>query len=1428
VFVEFLLLGPLVVRDDRGREVRLSSRKQRLLLSLLLLHAGEVVSRQLLFEALWPEGAPATAATALQGHVSRLRRLLGTGRLVTEAPGYRLEPGEDVVDIVVFERLLAEAPALTEASLRAERLRSALALWRGRPLPEFAAEEFARAELERLDGLWALALEERLAAELDDGRAVELVPELEPLVRARPLQERLRALLMLALYRAGRQADALEAYRAGRELLVDELGVEPGPELQQLQRRILGHDPALGAGVTGEAAAPREGLPEGTVTTLFTDIEGSTRLLRKLGTPAYREELELHHELLRRVFTRHGGREVELQGDGFHVAFARASAAVAAAAELQLALAEADWPHGEAIRVRVGLHTGEPAAVDVLYVGLDIHRAARVTAAAHGGQVLLSETTAALVRDELPPELELRDLGRYRLKDFPQPQRLYQLGAGTFPPVRTLGHEEAATRQVADDEASSASTAAVASARRRRVTIASFALVGLGDDRDAEVVERRLQAFFEHTSAVVRRHGGTVQVFTGDTVVAAFGFPTAYEDDGLRAVRAALDVRTELATPVSAGVSSGEVVTGSGRAIGEPGVVASRLQRQAEAGEILIGASTWRLVRDAVRVEVLAGGDRYRLLEVIGGAAPFARRDETPFVGRDDELSRLEQAFGRCTDDRRCCLFTVLGPAGVGKSRLAAEAHLRFGDRARILTGHCLPYGEGITFWPLREMIEQAFGAEFESAVPGAVAGLIGDEPAGVALEESFLAVRHTFEKLADERPLVVIVEDLHWAESTLLDLIEQLADLVRDAPILLLCLARLELLDRRPGWAGGKTNATSILLDSLSDAASRELAAWLAASEDVSEQACASAVKLAEGNPLFLEQLIVHARDRSVADEALPPTIDALLTARLDRLAPAELELAERAALIGRDFDLDAVGALAGEPLRESIVGHVEALVRKEMIRPTRDRATSLETYRFRHVLIRDTAYRGMPKELRSELHRRYADWLEGNPADAFADEIVGYHLESAHAYAVELGLPEEETRPLAARASTRLDAAGRHAVGRGDLPAAISLFERVVPLLLDDASRASLLGDLGATLTEAGELDRAHSVLDESRRLARDVGDDAGEAGALVQLQLLDFLRSVDGSAGRGTALLARAIPVFERHDDHRGLCRGWRLRALLDWAQSNAARAADAWDRAASYARLAGDEHAYMELQTWIATALFFGPMPVGEGIARCEAMLDSVARDRGAKALVVRALAGLHAFAGHSEASDDLFAASNAAMEELGLTLDAATSQLEAMIDLLTGDPIAAEESLRVGYAALESIGERFFLSTTAALLARALFAQGRLEEADDLAAESAELAASDDLITQMLWRTVRARIRAEQGQSDDAEHLAREAVTMGAGTDFINHQADAIADLAEILNTSGRAREAHDSMLAAVRLYRDKGNVVAEKSARSRLVVLEVM
>jgi tetratricopeptide (TPR) repeat protein len=822
-------------------------------------------------------------------------------------------------------------------------------------------------------------------------------------------------------------------------------------------------------------------------------------------------------------------------------------------------------------------------------------------------------------------------------------------------------------------------------------------------------------------------------------------------------------------------------------------------------------------------------------------------------------------SFTAAVGDRACHLVTVLGAAGVGKSRLIQEFIGGLGNEASVLRGRCLPYGEGITYWPLAEVVSDMTGAgghgPAEQSVP-AIAAHLAEEPqadlvvSGVAealgiggskggtSEKIFWSVRRMFEAVARRRPLVVVFDDLQWAEPTFLDLVEHVADLSRDAPMVVLCMARPELLDVRPGWGGGKLNATSILLEPLSEDETRELLANLLSQATVPHNVAARIAEVTEGNPLFAEELVAMLieegwlrRDdgqwtasEGLAELPVPPTIHALLAARLEALPDDERALLAHASVEGTVFHRGALEELAPAPIAPFIERSLTSLVRRDVIRPERAGVGEDEAFRFRHMLIRDAAYRSLSKETRAELHERFAGWLArtAGPRIGEFEEIVGYHLERAYRLLGELGTLEADAEELAVRGAERLESAGHRALARSDYTAAVSLLERAATLYPEaHARRVRLLPDLGAALIEAGRLADAERVLSDATHSAEEAGDGGSAAHAVVQRQFLRLRSGESPDTSEAAGVVEQVLPIFEREDDDTGLCEALRLRAWLHWIEARAGAASAAWEQAAARARRVGAENQRVEILGWVASSLLFGPTPVAEAVRRCESIRSEVSGNLAAAAHVLQPLAGLHAMEGRFDVARGLLATSDGAFEELGMTLSSAVSPTSAAtVELLAGEPVAAEEGLRRSYEALEQMGERSLLSTTVAVLAQALLAQGRNEEADRFAELSKELTAPNDLITQVLWRGVRARTLAARGVIDEAEQLAREAVALADRSDFVNDRADAWVDLAIVLRQAGRGEEARTALAEGLRLYERKGNVVAADGAKAELAALE--
>jgi class 3 adenylate cyclase len=672
---------------------------------------------------------------------------------------------------------------------------------------------------------------------------------------------------------------------------------------------------------------------------------------------------------------------------------------------------------------------------------------------------------------------------------------------------------------------------------RKVVTIVFCDLVGstnLAEQLDPEALRQVIARYFEAMSEALMRHEGVIEKFIGDAVMAVFGIPTVREDDALRAVRAAdgmrqalgevneqLELRWGVRLQARTGVNTGEVIAGDptrgdGFVSGDAVNVAARLEQAAPPGEILIGAQTRELVRGAVLVQAvepleLKGKSEpvpaFRLLDVAAADAGVDWGISSPLVGRERELGVLRDAFDRVVSANSCELVTVAGPAGIGKSRLTSDFADPLRGHATVVSGRCLSYGEGLTFWPLREILAELAGTEDGDSAEEVqarvarllpadddrvslaeqLAGVLGVTDSTAHPAETFWAVRALLEAVAARNPLVVVLQDIHWAEPVLLELVEYLPDAVRSVPLLIVAVTRTELFDARPDFAAGVPGATRIDLQPLDGAECRALMEHLVGDAAMAAALSDQVVESSEGNPLFVEELVRMLIDERHLDQdpealAMPATIQAVLAARLDRLDPAERAIVEAGAVIGRSFGDEAALALAPDGERPSPDRRLGALVRKQLVEPDGGRLAGVRTFSFKHILLRDVAYHGMLKAQRADLHARYADWLEREAAERAGQyaEILGYHLERARSYLAELGKIDEQGRRLAERASGHLGASGARALARGDIRPAVSLLERAVSLLPDEhPARRDLSVKLGIALAETGDLSRADAML-------------------------------------------------------------------------------------------------------------------------------------------------------------------------------------------------------------------------------------------------------------------------------------------------------------------------------------------------------------
>ncbi len=1032
----------------------------------------------------------------------------------------------------------------------------------------------------------------------------------------------------------------------------------------------------------------------------------------------------------------------------------------------------------------------------------------------------------------------------------------------------------------------------VAQEVRKTVTVVFSDLKGstnLGEQLDTESLREVLSVYFNEMRAVLERHGGTVEKYIGDAIMAVFGLPMLHEDDALRAVRAAYQmkltleevnerlekgwgVRLENRTGVNTGeVVAGDISAGQRLVTGDTVNTTARLEQNAPSCQILIGEPTYRLVRDAVEVEQvepleLKGKAKrvpaYRLISVAEREEGVARRLDSPMVGRGEEMAVLIGALDAAERHLAPQMVTVFGPAGAGKSRLLHEFLSRASGRVRALRGHCLSYGEGITFWPLGEVIREAMGitnddslveagsklaafaGEHEHEAAERVAAAIGLSEATFPVQETFWGARRLVELMTRDQPTVMLIDDIHWAEETFLDLLTYLLEAVQ-APLMLVCSSRPELLEEHAEWIQETDKVHRIVLQPLSEAESAQVVQNLLGSS-LDQGVRARIVEAAEGNPLFVEQMLSMLIDDGVLRRSeggswtlvgdlgsisIPPTISALLTARLDRLGGTERTVIERGSVVGQVFFRGAVEALVPEGVRPQVGASLQGLERKELISPDEVTFAGQEAYRFQHILIRDAAYHGLLKRTRAELHERFVDWLEHIESDRVMEfeEIRGYHLEQAYLIRIQLGPLDEQAVQVGRRGAGYLSSAGRRALARGDMPAAASLLERAASLLgSDEVDRPKLMLEAGEALIELGEFERADGVLKKGQEEAGALAEPAVETAIRLARLSQHYATEGEGSQAYVIDEVERAIPVLERLGYHEGLARAWRLLTLVHWTALRYAVAEEAARRAIEHARLAGSRMLEIRYLSALAACATWGPIPVPEAIKQCDEVLEAAGGDRKVEAVILSFLSHLEAMRGGFDPARDLYRRSRAILEEYGMKLYAALTSLDSgLVELWAGDPEAAEAELRRDYEALDRMGERNYRATVAGRLAEALYQRGRLEDAEMFTATSREIASADDIASQTIWRSVLGKVLARRGEFDQGQLLVMEALEMLRPSDELDSKGNILVDLAEVLELSGRPDEAVTALDEAVSLFEAKGNIVSASRTRERLAKLRV-
>ena len=974
---------------------------------------------------------------------------------------------------------------------------------------------------------------------------------------------------------------------------------------------------------------------------------------------------------------------------------------------------------------------------------------------------------------------------------------------------------------------------------RKTVTVLFCDVTGstaLGERIDPESLRNVMARYFETAKEAIERHGGTVEKFIGDAVMAVFGVPVVHEDDALRAVRAAADLRSALVPlneeleqrfqtrlQLRTGVNTGEVVTGTEErlATGDAVNVAARLEQAAQPGEILLGEETLSLVRGAVEVEpvtpVEAKGKSeplaaYKLVGVDQESA--ARAHIGPMVGRERQRHVLEESFANVVADRTCHLFTVLGTAGVGKSRLASE-FLDGLDGATVVSGRCLSYGEGISYFPVTEV---AIQLKADPAEHAGLASILGDDDAPSSPDEIAWAFRKLLEQRAGEGPVVVVFDDIHWGEPAFLDLVEHVADFSREAPILLLCMARPELLDRRQSWGGGKLNATNVLLEPLGTDEAAELLASLLPAQ-VEDGLRNRILDAAGGNPLFVEEMVAMVAERQtgngeLAEITVPPTIQALLAARLDQLDPHERVVLERGSVEGNVFHRGVVEALA--PDEREVPRQLMSLVRKELVRPDRSQLSGDDAFRFRHLLIRDAAYDALPKGERADLHQSFAAWLEEHGAELVElDEILGYHLEQAWRYRTELGAGSDPELMNAAR--TRLEAAARRAMLRDDWAAALNLIDRALALVPEGEIDLLLETDRLNTVFYSGEVQLAYEAAGALGERAAAHGDRIAERAAAIERTKFATFVNPEGAADELERLVNEALPEFEETGDSLALYVGYFGRGVTAHLRGRMDEGREAMDRASALAEGLGLPHLQAWVQPYRVATRFHGTTPLVEVIAwtdEQEAAGFSSPILQNDRALGLAMLGRFDEARGRSkELQTEL--EERGSLVALALLLGMLTPETER----LAGDPAAALAASKRGCQMFEEVGERSWLSSALGIQGQALYELGDLDAAFEAAGRGLELGASDDAYTQILSRGVQAKVLARRGSFGEAERLAREACELADATDMPAPRGGAYEDLAHVLYLAGKPGEAERAIERAVEIYDAKGAVAMSERAR---------
>jgi class 3 adenylate cyclase/tetratricopeptide (TPR) repeat protein len=982
---------------------------------------------------------------------------------------------------------------------------------------------------------------------------------------------------------------------------------------------------------------------------------------------------------------------------------------------------------------------------------------------------------------------------------------------------------------------------------------------------DAEAMNEIKARYFAAMAAEIERYGGKVEKNIGDAIMAVFGRVRAREDDALRGVQAAASMVATLESlnkefeqyygvqlTVRTGVNTGEVVANTDEnatmnlATGDAVNVAARLEQNAPANEVLIGDITYALVKDNVeaeRVELTLKGKAepvpaYRLVAVKEPTAAVPIQRDAPIVGREFELDLLGGAFAQVIELKTARLVTVIGDAGVGKTTLIADFVRRASKQATVLRGRCLAYGDGITFWPLTEVTRAAAKIVEDDSTESAtakMAALLGDNPerdaivervasavglssASFPVSEIFWGARKFLESQATERPLCLVIDDIHSAETTFLEFLEHLVETVNGRSILILCSARPDLLVDHAEW----TDQAAMERIELRPLGSDDVEAMidrLLGEVTLPRETRDRVVVAAEGNPLYVEQMVSMVKEHGGGEIVVPPTINALLAARLDNLTREERAVVEPASVIGLVFAEAAVEAMVPTALMPTVPVRLSDLDRKQFVHPLPDAEDP--AFRFHHGLVRDAAYQSLLKRARATLHERFVAWAEPvnreRGRETEFEEILGYHLEQAVRYRAELGPLDASGREIAGRAATKLGSAGRRAFSRGDLPAAANLMRRATGLLDADAlDRIELLIELAYVLLEDGDFSGALDAITDAASAAERVGDERLARQASVAKNSHAMFGGEAEAKSQEILEQARSdVAWFEAAGDLRGLTLAWRLIAAIHGTAGKYGESAEASQRVIEAARKIGDRRIAARGAVGYAVSSLHGPTPVEEALQACEELKAEVAGDRRSEASLALVMGLLEALSGNADRARQLAGDARTSLLELGPSVTAWTTSIEsAQIAFLAGDSETAAADLTRDLADLEAAGERYYRSTVAGLHARARLLLGDDEGALASAELCRTLADTDDAEAQVLWRSAESRLNAGRGEAEAAVRLATEAVEIASETVDPVLQGASLADLGEVLITLGRGDEAGPPLREALSLFERKGATAA--------------